>query len=108
MVVRLRLEAAPIAAFVATKGGGRVGPAPDAQREAGTQRRMTGAGDFASRCKAPLGRGGKSLATGIACPARLTPRSPSQKAVGVASQRRRWIAMAEPAPRYRLAATISL
>jgi hypothetical protein len=42
MAVCLRLEAAPIAAFVATKGGGRDGPAPDAQREAGTQRRMTG------------------------------------------------------------------
>jgi hypothetical protein len=53
------------------------------------QRRMTVAGDFASRCKGGFAAGGKSPATGIACPARLTPLSPSRKAVGVASSCRR-------------------
>ena len=47
-------SAAPIAAFMATKGGGRTGPAPpSAATAAGAQRRMAGAGYFASRCKAP-------------------------------------------------------
>ena len=45
-------SAAPIAAFVATKGGGRTGPAPERSEAAEAQRRMAGAGYFASRCKA--------------------------------------------------------
>ena len=54
-------SAAPIAAFMATKGGGRTGPAPpSAATAAVAQRRMAGAGYFASRCKARLdGRDGK-------------------------------------------------
>ena len=48
-------SAAPIAAFVATKGGGRTGPAPPSVATAAeAKRRMAGAGYFASRCKAPL------------------------------------------------------
>ena len=49
-------SAAPIAAFVATKGGGRTGPAPGAKRRAEAKRRMAGAGYFASRCKGGLAR----------------------------------------------------
>ena len=42
------------------EGGGRTGPAPAATRRAGAQRRMAGAGYFASRCKVgSSGRGGK-------------------------------------------------
>ena len=44
-------SAAPIAAFMATKGGGRTGPAPR-KRAAGAKRRMAARGYFASRCKA--------------------------------------------------------
>ena len=50
-------SAAPIAAFVATKGGGRTGPAPRSEAEAAeAERRMAGAGYFASRCKGGLAR----------------------------------------------------
>ena len=41
---------------MATKGGGRTGPAPEAERRAEAQRRMAGAGYFASRCKGGLAR----------------------------------------------------
>ena len=53
-------SAAPIAAFMATKGGGRTGPAPPSEATAAVaQRRMAGAGYFVSRCKAAEGRDGK-------------------------------------------------
>ena len=42
---------ATLAAFMATKAGGRAGPAPAAQRRAGAQRRMAKAGYFVSRWK---------------------------------------------------------
>ena len=46
---------APIAAFMATKGGGRAGPAPpSAATAAEAKRRMARAGYFVSRCKAGL------------------------------------------------------
>ena len=74
---------APIAAFMATKGGGRTGPAPAAKRRAEAQRRMAGAGYFASRCKGGLCPPTEnSRPSAIAGPGRLPPRSPSQKAVG--------------------------
>ena len=77
-------SAAPIAAFMATKGGGRTGPAPpSAATAAGAQRRMAGAGYFASRCKAPLwGATENSRRAAIAGPDRLPHRSPSQEGRG--------------------------
>ena len=50
---------ATLAAFMATKAGGRAEPASAAKRRAGAQRRMAKAGYFASRWKAALGRAGK-------------------------------------------------
>jgi hypothetical protein len=50
---------ATLAAFMATKAGGRAGPASAAERRAGAQRRRTKAGYFASRWKAACGRAGK-------------------------------------------------
>ena len=45
-------SAAPIVAFMATKGGGRTGPARRSEAEAAeAKRRMAGAGYFAWRCK---------------------------------------------------------
>jgi hypothetical protein len=74
-------SAAPIAAFVATKGGGRTGPAPGAKRRAEAKRRMAETGYFVSRCKAPKGR--RKIAGRSHCrPGRLPQMSPSQKAVG--------------------------
>ena len=74
---------APIAAFMATKGGGRTGPAPAAKRRAEAKRRMAGAGYFVSRCKGgPAPPTENSRPSAIAGPGRLPHRSPSQKAVG--------------------------
>ena len=50
---------ATLAAFMATKGGGRAGLAPEAQRRAETKWRMAEGRRFCSRCKAPNGRDGK-------------------------------------------------
>ena len=76
-------SAAPIVAFMATKGGGRTGPARRSEAEAAeAQRRMAGAGYFASRCKGGLPPTENSRLSAIAGPGRLLPRSPSQKAVG--------------------------
>ena len=73
---------APIAAFMATKGGGRAGPAPRSEAEAAeAKRRMAGAGYFASRCKGGLPPTENSQPSAIAGPGRLLPLSPSQKAV---------------------------
>src|ERR1700674_3224596 len=72
--------AAPIAAFVATKGGGRTGPAPpSAATAAVAKRRMAGAGYFASRCKAPF-RARRKIVGGRHCVAGpLAAGSPSQE-----------------------------
>src|SRR5882757_4579981 len=69
-----------IAAFVATKGGGRTGPAPpSAATAAAAKRRMAGAGYFASRCKAPY-RARRKIVGGRHCLAgRLAAGSPSQE-----------------------------
>src|SRR5580658_8234317 len=67
MVLPFVGSTAPIAAFMATKGGGRTGLAPGAsrppkpagrrrKRRAKAKRRMAGAGYFASRCKGGLAR----------------------------------------------------
>jgi hypothetical protein len=49
-----------IAAFMATKGGGRAGSAPRSEAEAAEgKRRMAGADYFASRCKGGLAADGK-------------------------------------------------
>src|SRR5216684_2490454 len=69
-----------IAAFVATKGGGRTGPAPpSAATAAAAKRRMAGAGYFASRCKAPF-RARRKIVGGRHCVAGpLAAGSPSQE-----------------------------
>src|SRR4030088_2468913 len=73
-------SAALIAAFVATKGGGRTGPAPpSAATAAVAKRRMAGAGYFASRCKAPF-RAPRKIVGGRHCVAGpLAAGSPSQE-----------------------------
>ena len=73
---------APIAAFMATKGGGRTGPAPAARRRAEAKRRMAVGGYFVSRCKGGAPPTENSWPSAIVGPGRLPPRSPSQKAVG--------------------------
>src|SRR4051812_30337537 len=69
-----------IAAFMATKGGGRTGPAPpSAATAAVAKRRMAGAGYFASRCKAPF-RARRKIVGGRHCVAGpLAAGSPSQE-----------------------------
>src|ERR1700730_4597492 len=69
-----------IAAFVATKGGGRTGPAPpSAATAAVAKRRMAGAGYFVSRCQAPF-RARRKIAGGRHCVAGpLAAGSPSQE-----------------------------
>src|SRR5258708_4059156 len=68
---------------MATKGGGRTGPARRSEAEAAeAKRRMAGAGYFASRCKGGLPPTENSRLSAIAGPGGLPPRSPSQKAVG--------------------------
>src|SRR5580704_10153424 len=73
-------SAALIAAFMATKGGGRTGPAPpSAATAAVAKRRMAGAGYFASRCKAPF-RARRKIVGGRHCVAGpLAAGSPSQE-----------------------------
>src|SRR6476620_4776303 len=70
-----------IAAFMATKGGGRTGPAPpSAATAAVAKRRMEGAGYFASRCKAPPWRARRKIAGSRHCVAGpLAAGSPSQE-----------------------------
>src|ERR1700675_2323708 len=69
-----------IAAFMATKGGGRTGPAPpSAATAAAAKRRMAGAGYFGSRCKAPF-RARRKIVGGRHCVAGpLAAGSPSQE-----------------------------
>jgi hypothetical protein len=76
-------SAAPIAAFMATKGGGRTGPAPRSEASGRSEAEDGGgAGYSASRCKGGLPPTENSRPAAIAGPGRLLPRSPSQKAVG--------------------------
>ncbi len=74
-------SAAPIAAFMATKGGGRTGPAPEAERKAVAERRMAKPGYFVSRCKAPTRARRKIVGRSHCRAGPLAARSPSQKAV---------------------------
>ncbi len=73
-------SAALIAAFVATKGGGRTGPAPPSEATAAVaKRRMAGADYFGSRCKAPF-RARRKIVGGRHCVAGpLAAGSPSQE-----------------------------
>src|ERR1700730_18763389 len=69
-----------IAAFVATKGGGRTGPAPpSAATAAAAKRRMAGAGYFASRCKAPFRARRKIVGSRHCVAGPLAAGSPSQE-----------------------------
>ena len=81
-------SAAPIAAFMATKGGGRTGPAPGAKRRAEARAEDGGGRLFCFAMEsAPWGAPENSRPSAIAGTGRLPQQSPSQEGRGRGSLR---------------------
>ncbi|KFL24919.1 hypothetical protein JP74_22270 [Devosia sp. 17-2-E-8] len=80
----LRLVTAPVAAFMATKAADGTDLHLTRSGRPERKRRMAKAGDFASRCKAPLGARRKIVGRSDCLSGPAVARSPSQKAVGAA------------------------
>src|SRR3546814_10246917 len=73
---------ATAAAFMATKDGGRTGPAPGAERKGRSAAEDGEARLFCLAMQRPVRAGGKEPGAAIAGPGRLPSRSPSEEGRG--------------------------